>query len=180
MTWSGGTYTRPGGATAWADDRDAGTGITSALHDTHDEDLATGLENCITRDGQNAASADLPMGGFRFTEVGATASRTSYLTASSFQRNSIFSVLYTGASSTTYTGSLPALTAYANGMIVILTSTTLNSTTTPTLNLNSLGAKTITKATGALAVGEFGLLTPAILIYNSSGGGTFEMINPRF
>ena len=70
MTWSGGTYTRPGGSTAWGDDRDASTEIEAGLHDTHDEDLAQGINDCLHKGGQNSATADISMGGNKLTSVG--------------------------------------------------------------------------------------------------------------
>src|SRR5690348_16788810 len=62
MPWSGGVYTRTNGVysgtTVWAQDAAAGTNITTGHHDTHDQDLATGLNNCATVDGTNQMTAD--------------------------------------------------------------------------------------------------------------------------
>lgn len=73
MPWSAGTFTRTNGvfsgAAVWLSDKLAGTKITSAHHDTHDEDLADGINNCMAKDGTNAATAALNMGGFRVTNV---------------------------------------------------------------------------------------------------------------
>lgn len=70
MAWSGGTFTRAGGSTNWADDRDASIEIEAGLHDTHDEDLATGINACLTKDGSNAATSDLNLGTNKLTNVG--------------------------------------------------------------------------------------------------------------
>jgi hypothetical protein len=47
MGWSGGTFTRDTGAytgaDAWKQTDDAGEGILSTRHDTHDQDLANGI-----------------------------------------------------------------------------------------------------------------------------------------
>ena len=69
MGWSGGTFTRSGGSTNWADDRDASTEIEAGLHDTHDEDLAAGINACLAKDGSNAATSDLDLGSNRITNV---------------------------------------------------------------------------------------------------------------
>lgn len=75
MAWNGsGTFTRTNGtntgSTTWTKDKNAGTKVTSVLHDTHDQDLATGINNCLAKDGQNAMTGDLPMGGNDLTNVG--------------------------------------------------------------------------------------------------------------
>ena len=58
MGWSGGTFTRTNGThyrtSVWQQDRDAGTKIVADRHDTNDNDLATGINSCINKDGSNA------------------------------------------------------------------------------------------------------------------------------
>ena len=61
MPWNGtGTYTRTNGVytgtTVWGQDAAAGTLITDAHHDFHDQDIATALNNTVTRDGQGVAT----------------------------------------------------------------------------------------------------------------------------
>lgn len=60
MPWNNGTFTRSNGvntgATTWATDESGGVGIVSSRHDTHDQDLATGINQCINKDGSNTAS----------------------------------------------------------------------------------------------------------------------------
>ena len=90
MPWNGsGQFNRTNGvftgATVWDQSRVAGRTVRSDDHDTHDEDIATGLENTVTRDGQNQPSANLPMGGFRHTNVDDAAARNEYATASQVQ-----------------------------------------------------------------------------------------------
>ena len=62
MPWSNGVYTRSNGvftgATVWASDASVGTNITTSHHDTHDQDIATGLNNCVTVDGLNQIAAN--------------------------------------------------------------------------------------------------------------------------
>lgn len=77
MGWDGsGNFTRTNGvntgSTTWTKDKNASTKITSARHDTHDQDLADGIDNCLTKDGQNAATGDIDMGGFLIRNHGAT------------------------------------------------------------------------------------------------------------
>ena len=61
----------------------------------------------------------------------------------------------TGTSDALAATMLPAPTAYAEGMRVSIKVTADNTTTTPTLNLNGLGAKTIVRSDGtALAAAD--------------------------
>jgi hypothetical protein len=39
-------------------------------HDTHDQDLATGINAALAKDGSNAATANLNAGGFKVTNLG--------------------------------------------------------------------------------------------------------------
>ena len=47
--------------------------ISETVFNALTADLATGLSNCVTRDGQSPATADIPMGGFTLTGLGAGA-----------------------------------------------------------------------------------------------------------
>ena len=71
MAWSSGTFTRTNGtysgATVWNQDRLAGTKITSANHDTHDQDIAQGVNACLNKNGQNSPTANIDWGGFKIT-----------------------------------------------------------------------------------------------------------------
>lgn len=58
MPWGGGAFNRFYGATGWTDDKLASTFIVSSRHDTHDQDLADGINACITRDNQAKPTAD--------------------------------------------------------------------------------------------------------------------------
>lgn len=181
MGWSAGTFTRAGGSTAWEDDRAGGTALTSALHDTHDEDLTDsgGLGLCITRDGQNSPSADLPMNSKKFINVGDAQARNEYLSNKQFQRSSVIWGGTASFSSDAYAISLsPAITAYTDGMMVIWRSTNANTTTTPTLNVNGVGAVTITQMSGALAAGDIkGTNKINICVFNSTGSDEWQLMN---
>lgn len=59
MAWNGsGAFTRVRGAASWVADKLAATKILATLHDTNDQDLATGINACITRDNQAKPTAD--------------------------------------------------------------------------------------------------------------------------
>ena len=75
MGWDGnGVYTRTNGdhtgSTVWSQDKNDSIKITSARHDTHDQDLANGINNCLAKDGQNAMTGNLDLGGQDIINVG--------------------------------------------------------------------------------------------------------------
>lgn len=74
MAWSGGVYTRTNGtysgALVWTSDAAAAVKIRADRHDIHDEDLADGINNCLTKDGQNTPTANMNWGTFRITNLG--------------------------------------------------------------------------------------------------------------
>lgn len=70
-----GTYTRPAGQPVVA-----GTDILDTTFNNYTADVATALTNCVTRDGQSPATANLPMGGFKLTGVGNATATTDALT----------------------------------------------------------------------------------------------------
>jgi hypothetical protein len=76
----------------------------------------------------------------------------------------------------TYTATLaPAPAAYTSGMMVILRFGNANTSTTPTINLNSLGAKTIVESDGATALLPGALLGDHFLTYD---GTNMRVLNP--
>jgi hypothetical protein len=118
-----------------------------------DDITSDGLGNCLTRDGQGIATAVLPMGGFRHTGVGNGVARTDYAALGQLQDNMIGFAIASGTG--TYTATLsPAITSYVDGAQYNIRFTSSNTTAAPSLNLNGLGAITITAETGvALAIG---------------------------
>ena len=74
MPWNGsGRFSRTNGVgsgpTTWGQAEQADRDIRSDDHDTHDQDLADGLELAILRDGQNSPTQDLPMNSKKHTGV---------------------------------------------------------------------------------------------------------------
>ena len=70
MAWSSGSFSRVRGSASWTADYQSNTGIEPGLHDTNDQDLAIGINNCLAKDGQNSATGNLDLGGNRLTNVG--------------------------------------------------------------------------------------------------------------
>jgi hypothetical protein len=176
MSWSAGTFTRSNGATGWADDAAASIGITASRHDTLDNDLATGINTCLTKDGQNAATANLPMGGFRHTNVGNAAALTSYASAAQIVAGSLTYLGTSGGAANvqTLTPTI-ALTTYSTGQVFAFAGGFANTGST-SINISGLGAKTIKRQNGrALVGGEIAVSTVYQIMYN---GTDFIILNP--
>lgn len=75
MAWSGGTFTRTNGtysgASVWASDLSAAVKIVASRHDTHDQDIATGINACLNKNGQNSPTANISWGSFKITTLAA-------------------------------------------------------------------------------------------------------------
>ena len=152
MSWSGGTYTRTNGvytgATVWNSDDLASVAILSTRHDTHDQDLATGINSCLNKDGSNAATANLNLGGFRYTNAAAATASTDLLRASQIMDGSIIYAGTTGGTTTAYTLTPGIAITPTVGMIVRGKIHATN-TGTATLNVSGTGAANIVARTGS-------------------------------
>lgn len=60
----------------WTTDRNNGTKIEAERMDAEHDGFATGLSNCIAKDGQSTPTANIPFGGFKLTNVGDATSAT--------------------------------------------------------------------------------------------------------
>lgn len=151
MAWSGsGTFTRAitslsvSGSGLWAAVKalSGHNTIRSDDHDLHDQDLATGIDACLAKNGENAMTGNLNMGSNRITAVAAATARTDAPRVAQIQDGG---VVYAadGGSANTYTLTLaPAITAYAAGQVFWSRIATAN-TGASTLNVNAVGAKAI-------------------------------------
>ncbi|OFX00874.1 MAG: hypothetical protein A3E78_09285 [Alphaproteobacteria bacterium RIFCSPHIGHO2_12_FULL_63_12] len=63
----------------WTDDAAAGTKILASRHDTQDETIRAGIEACVAKNGENTATANLPMGGFKHTGAGVASANGHYV-----------------------------------------------------------------------------------------------------
>jgi hypothetical protein len=68
-------------------DASAGIKILAQRMDAEFDDFASAMTLAVTRNGQNAPTANLPMGGFRHVGVGAPLSATNYIRAKDFIEN---------------------------------------------------------------------------------------------
>lgn len=175
MPWTGtGTFTR---IYSWVAQKNAGYNIiASQMDDDTDDITANGFGNTLTRDGQGFATADLPMAGFKHTGVGNASARTQYAATGQIQDNSFLFAVGAGTGDAITATLSPAVTAVVDGMQISVRMPGTNTITTPTLALNGLTARTITKGGGgALAVGEYAANQAATLRYKAAGT-TWELL----
>ena len=78
MAWSGGTFSR---VHDWTTDAGGALNIEADRMDAEDDNLATGINDCLHKGGQNTATSNLPMGGNNHTGVGNAANRNDYASA---------------------------------------------------------------------------------------------------
>ena len=152
----------------------AGTVINQTVANQLNTDLAAGLSTCITKDGQTTVTADIPMNSHKLTGLGGATASTDAVNMSQLQSGA--SLLLSGVSGTdTITGSLtPALGAYVAGGTYRFVSVGAN-TGAVTLNINSLGAKAITKnGTTALEAGD---IISGALVTVTYDGTQFQLDN---
>ena len=130
------------------------TTITAANRNAIDADIATALTNSIAVNGESVVTADIPFGNNKLTGVKDGTLAKDAANVSQIQ-NSNAILLASVAGTDTITASLsPALTAYANGQIFTLIPANSN-TGDVTININGLGAKSITKnGSTALVAGD--------------------------
>ena len=146
-----------------------GTTIDETVVNAVQSDFATGLTNCVTRDGQSPATANLPMGSFRHTGVGNATTRAAatYASARDVQDGTL--TYLTGAAGTntiTATAAI-SMTAYATGQQFCFVPAA-NNTGATTLNLNSIGAKNVFARGAACAGGEIVSGCPVLVEYDGT------------
>ena len=151
-----------------------GTTITSTAFNLLTADLASGLTTALTKDGQTTPTANIPMGTFKITGLGAGSAATDAAQYGQLQNGA--TTIATVSGTDTLTGSLtPAITAYATGNLFSFVAANTNTGAT-TINLNSLGAKSITKSgTTALVAGDLVSGQVYLIEYD---GTRFQLINP--
>lgn len=128
-----------------------GTVISSTAFNALTADLATGLSTTITKNGQTTPTANLPMGGFKFTGVGSGTASDDFATVSQVQNS--YGTFLTAAGTDTITATTsPALTAYAVGQLFNFVAAGTN-TGAVTINISGLGAKSIKQSGSTALVG---------------------------
>lgn len=159
----------------WLNDFNNGINIDPTRMDSDTTDIANGLSDCVTRDGQSPATANLPMGGFKHTGVADAALQSQYASAGQVQNGSL---IWGGTASGTNTITFnitPTPAAYATGQRFAFIIANTNSGAV-TVNISSLGAKSLTKyGTSALVSGDIVAGQICVIQYD---GTEFQLSSP--
>lgn len=150
----------------------AGTVITATAFNALTADLATGLSTCVTKDGQTTVTANLPMGGNKLTGLGAGTLGTDSARLSQVQ-GGVASLLGVSGIDTIAGSGSPQVTSYVTGQMFWFVASGTNTGAT-TLNIDSLGAKNITRGTAALAAGDIVNGAVALVVYD---GTQFQLLS---
>jgi hypothetical protein len=142
-------------------------------------DVATALTDSINKDGTKAFASNQSMGGNKLTSLGAATALTDAAQYGQVQNGTVAQATTVGGTVDAITLSFtPSITAYATGQRLRFVSGGANTSATPTINVNSLGAKTVKKNPGgaALVAGDIGASgTIHEVVYN---GTDFILLNP--
>lgn len=164
-----GTYNLPAGNPVVT-----GNTISSSWANTTLSDIASALTGSIAADGQTTPTANLVMGTYAHTGVGNATARTMYASAGQVQ-DSVLTYLTSVAGTNAITASAPiVMTAYATGQTFQFIASASNTGAT-TININSIGLKSITRdGTTALVAGDLVSGGAYQLIYD---GTQFQLTN---
>lgn len=150
-----------------------GTVISSTAFNALTADLAGGLSTTITKDGQTTPTANIPMGGFRITGLGAAVASTDAVQYGQMQTGAFNLLTISGIDALTANLN-PTLTAYTAGNVFYFVVGSTN-TGAMTINIDGLGVKDI-KRLGSVALGAGDLVAGqvALIVYN---GTNFQLLD---
>lgn len=153
--WSGnGNFTR---VYSWTNDAANGIDIIASRMDADTNNITlNGFGNCLTRDGQGSATANLPMNGFLHTGVGNAAAAGNYVAAGQIPVQGLTYAIGAGTGNAVTATITPAIAALTDGLRLQVKAPAGNSITNPTFSPNGQTATVITKgANVALAIGDY-------------------------
>lgn len=162
----------------WTDDRDSAIKVQASRFDLEHDTFAAGIQACLAKNGENAATADLDLGTYRYTNAGQATARTDLLRADQLQDGDLNYAVAGGTADAITVTLSPSITAYTEGPIYVFRPSADNATTTPTLDISGVGAKTI-KRTNAIAVAAADIKQnrPALVTYDATDD-SFVLLNP--
>jgi hypothetical protein len=164
-----GTYTLPAGNPVTT-----GTTISSSWANNTLNDIASSLTASIAYDGQTAPVANLPMATYAHTNVGNATVRNMYASAAQVQ-DSTLQYLTSVSGTNTIAATAPiSMSALAAGQIFRFIAAATN-TGGVTLNINSIGARAITKnGTTPLSANDILINSAVQVLYD---GTQFQLLN---
>lgn len=123
--------------------------------DQDSNDIAAGLTNCITKDGQQTITANIPMNAKRFTNLGAGVAATDSAQVQQVSKGGVNYAVATGTANAIVLAMTPTNTALVDGQRVYFQASVLNTGAT-TLAVDGLGSTPalVNQALAALSGGE--------------------------
>ena len=129
----------------WVTDKANGFKITASRMDGEFDGIATGLSNCITKDGQTTLTANIPFSTYKLTGLGSGTARTDAINVGQVQDNQFLYLGTTSGSADAYTLTpSPAITAYTATQQFTAKISATNLTTTPYLQVSAIANPTTT------------------------------------
>jgi len=123
----------------WVTDKANGFKITASRMDGEFDGIATGLSQCITKDGQTTITANIPFNNNKITGLGNGTARTDVINVGQVQDNQFQYLGTTGGTADAYTLTpSPSITAYATTQQITAKINATNLTTTPYLQVNAI------------------------------------------
>ena len=152
----------------------SGTVISSTAFNALTADLATGLSTAITKDGQTTPTANIPMGSNKITGLAVGTAAADAATLSQVQSTTA-KLVNSVSGADTITGTMsPTLGAYAAGQMFYFVAAGDN-TGAVTINIDSLGAKSVTRdGAVALAASDIKSGEVIVIVYD---GTRFQVVS---
>jgi hypothetical protein len=139
----------------WATDENNSIPITASRMDDEFNGIATGLSNCITKDGQTTISANIPFNSKKITGLAVGSARTDSINVGQVQDGQFTYLGTTGGAADAYTLSpSPAITAYVVPMRFWVKVSATNATATPYLQISAIGTPASDAVIKKLAVNK--------------------------
>ena len=150
------------------------TVISATTFNALTNDLANGLSTCITKDGQTTPTANIPMGNNKITGLAPGTSGTDAANLSQVQSSTAKLLQSVTGTDTITAAMVPALTSYSAGQMFYFVAAGDN-TGAVTINIDSLGAKAVTRdGSTALVAGDIVSGEVALIVYD---GTRFQLLN---
>jgi hypothetical protein len=124
----------------WVVDKGNAVPITASRMDAEQDGIATGLSNCITKDGQTTIAQNIPFNAKKITGLANGSALTDAINVGQVQDGQFTYLGTTGGAADAYTATpTPAITAYTANMRYKAKISATNLTTTPYLQISAIG-----------------------------------------
>jgi hypothetical protein len=151
----------------------AGTVISSTSVNSNLSDIANALTQSIASDGQTTPTANLPMGGYRHTNVANATARDNYAAMGQIQDGAgIWCGTAGGTANALTLTPAPSIPAYAAGQVFRFTAGASPNTGAATMVISGLTAQAIQASGAALTGGEIAAGRQYSILYD---GAAFQI-----